>query len=107
MGVFRKMKKEFKFLSKQYGFKICHTQPRGSFYYIAWSLSELRIWVYYDYVEAPPVAISLDGRNSIDMVYDGVMFRNELICEAKKEREKLAYAANWLKRAIAEGVIII
>lgn len=107
MSVFREIKKEFKFLVEQYGFKICYTQPHGSYYYVAWSLSELEIWVYYDYVEAPPVCIVLHGRNSIDMVYDGVMFREELRCEAKKEKEKLAYAASWLKKAITEGVIKI
>lgn len=107
MGIIWEIKKEFKFLVEQYGFKKYTTGSGGPHYCVAWVLSDLRIWVYYDYVETPPVCIVLHGRNSLNMVYDGTMFREELKCDAKKEKEKLAYAANWLKNAIAEGTIII
>lgn len=104
MGTYNIIKKEFDFLSKQYGFKICSREPGGSFHYIVWCNSKICIKVFYDDTDNDtPICISMYDVNSVGI--DADEYTNEFALSTGKARERIHHAAKWLKNAIDNKII--
>lgn len=105
MGRYAMIKKEFEFLTRVYGFKIRLKQKHGAYYYIVWTNQNISIMVLYDERVDEPVTIRIYDAYSLGTVYDAVEYKNEFSQSSRKPREKIRCAAEWLKNAIADGII--
>lgn len=106
MGTYNIIKNEFDFLSKQYGFKIRSGEPGGSFHYIVWCNSKICIKVLYDDTDnETPIRIRVYDADSVGI--DADEYTNEFAQRSGKARERIHYAAEWLKKAIDEKRIEI
>ena len=99
MGKYAIIKKEFKFLETSYGFKIFMKQKSGAYYYIGWTNSDVDIIIFYDeqvnVQSENPVKICIFA---VDML--GVEYSDEFSIKYASPKEKIHYAAEWLKSAI-------
>lgn len=107
MREFRIIKKEFEFLTRLYGFEICSKQRSGSYCYVNWTNSKINIKVLYDVTDKKSVSILTYDADSLGTCYDTTTYQDELITTAHKSYEKIHYAAEWLKRAIVDKIILI
>lgn len=105
MGKYATINKEFKFLEKTHGFKIRLKQKRGAYYYIIWSNSNKNIMILYDEQVDIPVSIRVYDADSFS--FDAVEYKNEFAQSGGTPREKIHQAAEWLKNAIADRIIIV
>lgn len=105
MGRYATLKKEFEFLAKLYGFKICLKQKHGAYYYIVWTNSHINIMVLYDEQVEDPLSIRIYDSDSFS--FDAVEYKNEFAKSDGTPREKIRRAADWLKTAITDKTIII
>ncbi len=106
MGIYSMIKKEFKFLSS-YNFKISFNKRSGSYYFAVWTNENICIMVLYDLTDQKPVTIRTYDADSLGTVYDATVYKEELVCNFKKPKEKIRYAAEWLKNAIENKIISI
>ena len=104
MGKYAMLKREFHFLEKTYGFKICLKHKRGAYYYIIWTNSNKKIMVLYDEQVEVPISIRIYDADSFS--FDAIEYKNEFEKNGTP-REKICYAAEWLKNAIAQKSIIV
>lgn len=107
MREFSMIKKEFEFLTRLYGFEIVQKQKSGSYCFVDWSNSIINIKVLYDVTDKRPVSILTYDADSLGTYYDITRYQDELITTARKSCEKIHYAAEWLKNAIADKTIQI
>lgn len=112
MGKYSKIKKEFSFLESEYGFKENMRQKHGSYYYSSWTNLKKDIMILYDdttdeKVESP-IWIRMFDTDSLGL-YDDVVdeFRNEFYLKSGKSKERIHYAAEWLKKAIEDKKVLI
>lgn len=105
MGRYAMLKKEFDFLTRVYGFKICSKQKHGSYYYIVWTNLNKKIMILYDEQVEYPLCIRIYDSNSFS--FDAVEYRNEFEQRCGAPREKIRRAAEWLNNAIADNRIIV
>lgn len=105
MGRYATLKKEFEFLAKIYGFKICLKQKHGAYYYIIWTNSNKNIMVLYDEQVEDPLRIRIYDSDSFS--FDAVEYKNEFAQSIGTPREKIHRASEWLKNAIADKSIIV
>ncbi len=107
MGIYRMIKKEFDFLSTVYGFEIEGGQKYGSYYYITWKKTKIAIHVLYDLQEENRARIDIYDEDAPGTICDMTTYQDELITTARKDRDKIHYAAEWFKRAIENKTIVI
>lgn len=107
MREFRIIKKEFEFLTRLYGFIIDYEQKSGSYCFVDWTNSKINIKVLYDVTDERPVSILTYDADSLGTYCDITRYQYELITTARKSCEKIHYAAEWLKDAIADKIIQI
>lgn len=105
MGRYAMIKKEFKFLTKVYGFKICLKQKHGAYYYIEWINQNISIKVLYDECVDEPITIYIYDADLPGTICDAVEYKNEFAQSSGTPRKKICCAAEWLKNAIADGII--
>lgn len=105
MGRYAMLKKEFEFLTTIYGFKICSKQKHGAYYYIVWTNSNINIMVLYDEQVEVPLSIRIYDSNSFS--FDAVEYKNEFAEREGEPRKRIHCAAEWLKNAIEDKIIII
>lgn len=105
MGRYTILKKEFEFLAKIYGFKIFLKQKHGAYYYIVWTNSNINIMVLYDEQDDDPLSIRIYDSDSFS--FDAVEYKYEFAQSGGTPREKIRCAAEWLKNAIADKIIIV
>jgi len=105
MGRYATLKKEFGFLSKQYGFKICSKQKYGAYYYIVWTNSNINIMVLYDEQIEVPLSIRIYDSDSFS--FDAIEYKNEFAQSNGTPREKICRAAEWLRSAIEDKIILL
>ncbi len=111
VGRYAMIKKEFRFLSEKYGFKIHMKQKRGAYYYIVWTNMHVNIMVLYDeqvdeHVENP-VRIRVYDADSLGTVYDAVEYQDEFFFDFRSPRERIRSASDWLKISIINGIVEI
>ena len=107
MGIYSLIKKEFSFLTILYGFQIYDRQKHGSYYYITWTNSTIKIKILFDCTDVNPVSILTYDADSLGTCYDVTRYQDELVTMTRKDREKIHDAAEWLKNAIADKTIQI
>lgn len=107
MREYHMIKKEFEFLTRLYGFEVVHKQRSGSYCFVNWTNSKINIKVLYDATDERSVSILTYDADSLGTYYDVTTYQDELITTFRKSREKIHYAAEWLKNAIADKVILI
>lgn len=107
MGRYSMIKKEFEFLTRVYGFRICLKQKHGAYYYIEFTNPNVSIMVLYDEQVKESVTIRIYDADSLGTVYDAVEYHNEFAQSSGTPREKICCAAEWLKNAIANNIISI
>lgn len=107
MGRYTMIKKEFEFLTRIYGFKICLKQKHGAYYYIEWTNQNISIMVLYDERVDEPVTIRIYDEDSPGTICDAIEYKNEFAQSSGTPRKKIYCAAEWLKNAIADGMIPI
>lgn len=105
MGRYATLKKEFEFLAKMYGFRICLKQKHGAYYYIIWTNSNKNIMVLYDEQVEGPLSIRIYDSDSFS--FDAVEYKNEFAQSIGTPQEKIRRASEWLKNAIADKSIIV
>ncbi len=105
MRIYLLIKKNFKFLEIVYGLKISAREKIYTYYYVVWANSKIRIRVTYSYVEAHPMKITVYDEEAPGTIVDGTEFFEELKTDAKSDRAKICYAAEWLENAIKNNVI--
>lgn len=101
------IKNEFDFLAKLYDFEISFVQKSGSYCFVAWTNSKIKIKVLYDATDKDPVSILTYDADSLGTIYDTTEYKDEFVTDARKSREKIHCAAEWLKSAIANEMIVI
>ena len=101
------IKNEFKFLTRLYDFKICMKQKHGSYYFIDWTNSNINIKVLYDLTVKEPIRILVYDAESLGTMYDVVEYTDEFSLDSGSPQERICYAAEWLKSAIANKLIVI
>ena len=112
MGRYSELKREFTFLETTYGFKPYMKQKSGSYYYIAYTNEKRDVMVLYDdtvqkKIESP-IWIRVYDADSLGTSYDDVdVYRGELFIPSGSPKERIRYAAAWLKRAIADNIVKI
>lgn len=99
------IKKEFDFLPKLYGFKIFMRQKHGAYYFITWTNSNIKVMVLYDLLDEKPLSIRIYDADSFS--FDAVEYKDEFVQNKKTPRESIHQAAEWLKRAIENKIIIV
>lgn len=99
------IKNEFDFLAELYGFEIYFVQKSGSYCFVAWTNAKIKIKVLYDATDKNPVSILTYDAESLGTIYDITEYKDEFITDARKSREKIHCAAEWLKKSIADKVI--
>lgn len=82
-------------------------QKHGAYYYIEWTNSNINIMVLYDERIEDPVKIRIYGADSLGAVFDAVEYKNEFVLKTGSPRERIHYASEWLRNAIAEKIIMI
>ncbi len=109
MFEYSRLKKEFDFLVRQYGFRICSKQSSGAWYYIKWTNpnANVNIKVLYDFQIENPISIYVYEADWLGAVFEADEYKDEFATDAKKSREKIHCAAIWLKEAIENKVIVI
>ncbi len=107
MGRYATLEKEFKFLAKTYGFKICLKQKRGAYYFIEWTNQNISIMTLYDERVEDPITIRIYDAYSLGTSYDAVEYKNEFKQRSGSPREKIRRASEWLKNAIENEYIIV
>lgn len=105
MGRYTMIKKEFEFLTMLYGFEICSTQKHGAYYYIVWTNSNKKIMVLYDEQIEDPLSIRIYDSDSFS--FDAVEYKNEFAQKVGAPREKIRCAAEWLRNAIEEKIVVV
>lgn len=103
MGRYAMLKKEFKFLAKVYGFKICMKQKSGSYYFIEWTNPNKNIMVLYDEQDEVPLTIRIYDADSLG--FDAAEYKNEFT-QTGKPRENIRSAAEWLRSAIEDNDLL-
>lgn len=107
MREFHIIKKEFSFLTTQYGFKINYVQTSGSYCFVDWTNSKTNIKVMYDKADEKPVSIFTYNADSLGTIADVTVYQNELVALTIKPEACIHHAAEWLKRAIENKTIVI
>ena len=108
MGIYAKIKKEFGFLSKLYGFEIYMKQKHGSYYFVDWTNSNVNIKPLYDLTDdKKPMRILIYDAESLGTVYDVVEYADEFALDYGSPRERIHCAAEWLKSAIEDKIITV
>ena len=107
MGIYTMLKKEFKFLTSVYGFAISLKQKYGAYCFIEWTNQNISIMVLYDKCVEEPVTIRIYDADSLGAVFDAVEYRNEFAQKSGAPREIIRCAAEWLKNAIADKIVIV
>ena len=92
------IRKEFRYLEKLYGFKV-FTKHYGPCYYIIWDNSKKKIMVMYDYQVEDPVTIRIYDSDSLG--FDAIEYHDEISINIGNERERIHYAAEWLRTKIS------
>lgn len=99
------LKKSFSFLHDLYGFQICKKKTSGSYYYYIWTNDIICIRVLYDFRDDSPMTIATYPAGTLG--YDCTRYIDELVCDCKRGKPKVKYAAEWLRDAIQTGEIRI
>ena len=107
MGRYATLKKEFEFLARIYGFKICLKQKHGAYYFIEWTNQKISIMVLYDERVEDPITIRVYDADSLGTVYDAVEYKDEFEQKSGSSREKIHRAAEWLRNAIVDKRIVV
>ena len=112
MGRYAILKKEFSFLEVEYGFEANMRQEHGGYYFITWTNGKRNILVLYDdqtdVRKESPVWIRIYDTYCFGTAYDDVdVYREELNIAHGSPKERIRYAANWLREAIERGVVRI
>lgn len=107
MGRYAMIKKEFEFLIRLYGFKICLKQKHGAYYYIEWTNTNISIMVLYDERDEDSVRIRIYDADSLGTVYDAVEYKNEFAVHSGSPRKRIHCASEWLKNAIADKIVLV
>lgn len=105
MGRYETLKKEFEFLAKIYGFKISLKQKHGAYYFIVWTNLNKNIMVLYDEQTEVPLSIRIYDFDSLG--FDAEEYKNEFAQKNGSPRDKIRRAAEWLKTAIADKIIMV
>ena len=105
MRIYLLIKKNFKFLETVYGLKISAREKLYTYYYVVWANSKMRICVMYDCGKARSMKIIVYDEEAPGTIVDGTEFFEELKTDAKSDRAKICYAAEWLENAIKNNVI--
>lgn len=105
MGRYAELKKEFEFLTREYGFSICLKQKHGAYYYIVWTNSNKNIMVLYDEQVEDNLSIRIYDSDSFS--FDAVEYKKEFNQRVGAPRKRIRCAADWLKNAIEDKAIII
>ena len=108
------LKKAFSFLETAYGFKPYMKQKSGSYYYIAYTNEKRDIMVLYDDTvnekAESPIWIRVYDADSLGTSYDDVdVYRSEMYpaSGSPSPKERIRFAAAWLKGAIDDGTVKI
>ena len=112
MGKYSIIKNEFSFLESKYGFAAFMRQKHGSYYYVTWSNGKKDIMVLYDdqanEQEESPVWIRIYDADCFGTAYDDVdEFRKEFYLSHASPKERIRYAARWLRAAINTRIVLI
>lgn len=105
MGRYATLKKEFEFLANIYKFKIYLKQKHGAYYYIIWANSNKNIMVIYDEQVEFPLTIRIYDADTFG--FDAIEYKKEFAQKNGTPQEKIRRAAEWLKNAIADNIVII
>lgn len=101
------LKKYFSFLQDEYGFTIHDRKTSGSYYYFDWTNGVINIKVLFDFREASPLTIITYPSFTLGTWYDSTRYSDELVCGCKRDRDKVKFAAMWLREAIQTELIDI
>lgn len=108
MGIYSKLKKEFMFLQDEYGFKISMKQKSGSYYYINWTNPNRNIMVLYDCCDEEDLPITIRVYDADSFSFDAtILYRKEFDQSSSKPREQIHCAAEWVRKAIEDKIIMI
>ncbi len=110
------IKKEFSFLQLNYGFQVFSEQKQETkhtpYYFICYTNETKNIMIVYDdrinEKKENPVTIRIYDADCLGTAYDDVdEFRNEFFIPSGRPKERIQYAAKWLKEAIEGKTISI
>lgn len=112
MWLYYSIKKSFAFLETSYGFHEYMRQKHGAYYFASWTNGKKNIMVLFDCQTDEtidnPVWIRIYDADCYGTAYDVVdEFRNEFMLQHGSPRRRIHSAAEWLKKAIEEGMVII
>lgn len=107
MGIYSKLKKEFMFLKDEYGFNISMKQKSGSYYYINWTNPNRNIMVLYDCCDEEDLPITIRVYDADSFGFDATIYRKEFDQSSSKPREQIHCAAEWVRKAIEDKIIMI
>lgn len=108
MGIYSIIKKEFKFLTNEYGFQKCDSQKRGTYFYIDFTNSNVNIKILYNLCNKErPVSIFIYDANSLGTIYDVDEHTEEFVVKNGTPQERLHCSSEWLNSAIADGKIVV
>lgn len=110
MWLYYSIKKSFAFLETSYGFREYMRQKHGAYYYAAWTNEVKKIMVLYnrqiDERTDNPVCIRIYDADCYGTAYDDVdEYKEEFALLTGRPRERIKYAAKWLKQSIEAGKI--
>lgn len=107
MGIFSLINKQFDFLNKKYSFIVDSKQKYGSYYYICWSNTKVKIKIVYDMQGKESIKIFVYDANSLGTIYDVDEYADEFVVDEGSAFDKICCASKWLKDAISRGIISI
>ena len=112
MGRYGTIRKEFSFLQLKYDFYVLIEQKHGSYYYIIYTNAKKDIMVIYDDTVntkiKSPIWIRVYDAECLGTAYDDVNeYRQEFFISFGTPKKRIHCAANWLKKAIEDRVVLI
>ncbi len=116
IGRYALLRKEFAFLQLNYGFQVFSEQKQETkhtpYYFICYTNETKNIMIVYDdrinEKKENPVTIRIYDADCLGTAYDDVdVFKNEFFIPSGRPKERIQYAAKWLKEAIEGKTISI